>query len=312
MDWNYGIHWLAESQMGLALDLLPTLLATPHRSSNTNLLLTSRPRSLLFLLLLLFERLNFFKGYSTFAVDPFSVNEVLVVHIYDLDHTLNILIGNEPKPTGLLSSFVSHYDAVIHGSVPSKVMPKVLLLQVVGKTSDKYLFVLRIYSIRFSLFLEMRRHHRLLTVTTSVLLFGRLSRTLAHLIHRLRFEANWTSKLIVVATLGLVVDLWRLHLARIMHACILNLCVPGFTWAINLLFLRRLLLQDSIIKLIIKINLILKIATDNSSLLLPPTPTTPLFPTPYLFIPALAALPRPARSHLHSLDMVLKRAPLNR
>ena len=116
----------------------------------------------------------------------------------------------------------------------------------------------------------------------------------------------------MVATLGLEVDLWRLHLARILHAYILNLCVPGFTRAKNLLFLRRLLLQDSIIKLIIKINLILKIATDNSSLLLPPTPTTPIFPTPYLFFPGLAALPRPARSHPHTLDMVLKRAPLNR
>ena len=95
-------------------------------------------------LLFLLEGLDLFEGNGTLAVDPFAVYEMLVVHLDHLDYTLDVLVSYEPKTPRFLRALVSHYYTVVHSAKLRKVMPEVLFLEIVGKSANEDLFVLRV------------------------------------------------------------------------------------------------------------------------------------------------------------------------
>lgn len=97
----------------------------------------------------LLECLDLLERYRTLAVDPFAVDVVLIMHIDDPNHALNVLVSDEAEAARLLRPLIPHYHAVVHGSKLQEVLPEVVLLQIVRQATDKNLFILWIHVVQF-------------------------------------------------------------------------------------------------------------------------------------------------------------------
>jgi hypothetical protein len=55
-------------------------------------------------------------GYCTLYVYPFVFYIVVIAHLEDEVHTLDVVVSDEAKPSWLVSSFVLQNDAVFDGT----------------------------------------------------------------------------------------------------------------------------------------------------------------------------------------------------
>lgn len=78
----------------------------------------------------LFQRLDLLERYRTFAVNPFSVDIMLVVHIYYAYYALYVLVRYEAESARFLRTLVSHYYAVVHWSKLQKILAEVVFLEI--------------------------------------------------------------------------------------------------------------------------------------------------------------------------------------
>ena len=65
------------------------------------------------LFLLFFEEFYFLKRYSTFTINPFSVNKMIVTHVDHLRDTADIAVSNETETTWFLGPLFFYDHTVL-------------------------------------------------------------------------------------------------------------------------------------------------------------------------------------------------------
>ena len=91
--------------------------------------------------------LDLFDRNSTFTIYPFAINVVVVAHSDNFTYASDIAVGNETKAPRFLSPLVFHNDTILQVTELKEIVPKLVELKIVWKTSYKYFPVLGIVDV---------------------------------------------------------------------------------------------------------------------------------------------------------------------
>jgi hypothetical protein len=91
----------------------------------------------------------------TLAIDPLSLDDMLLLETHNSMNTTDVIVGNKPKSSWLLCSLILKNNTVFKIPILAKVRSELWKCQVVRKTSDEDLTVLRIFQIDVSIFVSV-------------------------------------------------------------------------------------------------------------------------------------------------------------
>ena len=91
---------------------------------------------------------HFTHWYSTFAINPFTLYNVLVLLIHYCLYTADVAECYKAKPSRFPRSFVFKYNAIFHWPKVAKVLSEIFLVEIMWKATYKYLSVLAFFHVK--------------------------------------------------------------------------------------------------------------------------------------------------------------------